>query len=78
MTIGRGQDSDVMIEHPTVSRQHAAIKLEGDQFRLYDLGSSNGTFVGEQRVREPVTLDDGDRVRFGAVEFVFKVVSLGQ
>jgi VWFA-related protein len=78
MTIGRGQDSDVMIEHPTVSRQHAAIKLEGDQFRLYDLGSSNGTFVGEQRVREPVILDDGDRVRFGAVEFVFKVVSLGQ
>jgi VWFA-related protein len=78
VVVGRAQGSDVVIDHPTVSRQHATIKLEDDQFRLYDLGSSNGTFVGEQRVREPITLDDGDRVRFGAVEFVFKVVSLGQ
>ena len=76
IVVGRTQRCDVVIDHATVSRQHATIKLEGDQFRLYDLGSSNGTFVGEQRVREPVTLQDGSIVRFGAVPFIFKIVSL--
>ena len=76
VTIGRAQRCDVVVDHATVSRQHATIKLEDGQFRLYDLGSSNGTFVGEQQVRAPVTLEDGARVRFGAVDFVFKIVSL--
>jgi pSer/pThr/pTyr-binding forkhead associated (FHA) protein len=76
VTIGRAQNSDVVLDHATVSRQHATIKLEEDQFRIYDLGSSNGTFVGEQRVREPVTIEDGAMVRFGKVAFIFKIVSL--
>jgi uncharacterized protein YegL/Na+-transporting methylmalonyl-CoA/oxaloacetate decarboxylase gamma subunit len=76
ITIGRAPSCDIVIDHPTVSRQHASIKFEGEQFRLYDLGSSNGTFLGDQRVREPVALEDGAAVRFGGVEFVFKVVSL--
>ena len=74
--IGRGHDCDVVLDNSTVSRQHATIKLEGDQFRLYDLGSSNGSYVGEQRVRTPVTLEDGAVVRFGEVECIFKIVSL--
>jgi pSer/pThr/pTyr-binding forkhead associated (FHA) protein len=74
VTIGRAQTSDVVIDDATVSRQHATIKWEDNRFRVYDLGSSNGTFVGEQRVREPVDLADGALVRFGAVELVFKVV----
>ena len=76
VTVGRTQKCDVVIDHATVSRQHAAIKLEEGQFRLYDLGSSNGTFVGEERVRVPVTLEDGALVRFGALGYIFKIVSL--
>jgi pSer/pThr/pTyr-binding forkhead associated (FHA) protein len=76
VTIGRTQSADVVIDHNTVSRQHATIKLEEGQFRLYDLGSTNGTFLGQQQVREPVTLEDGATVRFGEVECVFKIVSL--
>ncbi|MBE9506540.1 MAG: FHA domain-containing protein [Chloroflexi bacterium] len=76
VTIGRAQNCDVVVDHATVSRQHATIKLEEDQFRLYDLGSSNGTFVGEHRVREPVTLEDGATVHFGTMEYIFKIVSL--
>lgn len=77
VTIGRAAGNNIIIEHPTISRQHAAIKLEGDAFRLYDLGSANGTFIGEKRVREPLPLEDGAIVRFGAVEFVFKRMQLG-
>jgi len=76
VTIGRAAGNTIVIDHPTVSRQHATIKLENADFRLYDLGSANGTFTGDQRVREPVTLQDGVIVRFGEVEFVFKRMSL--
>lgn len=76
VTIGRASTNDVTIDHNTVSRQHAAIKLEEDQFRLYDMGSTNGTFLGEQRVRAPVELKDGAIVRFGDTEFIFKIVAL--
>ena len=77
VTIGRSQESDVVVDHSTVSRQHAAIKLEEDEFRLYDMGSTNGTFVGDERVREPVPLQDGAVVKFGDKAFVFKIISLG-
>jgi pSer/pThr/pTyr-binding forkhead associated (FHA) protein len=43
----------------------------------YDLGSANGAFVKDQRVRDPIVLQDGMIVRFGEVEFIFKRVSLG-
>ena len=76
VTVGRAQTNDVMIDDGTISRQHATIKWEDGRFHVYDLGSSNGTFVGDQRVRAPIALEDGSAVRFGAVELVFKIVSL--
>jgi VWFA-related protein len=76
VTVGRAPGNTLVLDHATVSRQHATIKLEKDEFRLYDLGSANGTFVGDKRVREPVTLEDGAIVRFGEQEFTFKRVSL--
>jgi VWFA-related protein len=76
VTIGRAPGNDLIVDHPTVSRQHATIKLEGETFRLFDLGSANGTFVNEQRVRDPMVLEDGMTVRFGEVEYVFKRIAL--
>jgi len=76
VSIGRQHTNNIMMEDPTVSRQHATIKLEGDQFVLYDLGSANGTFVDGERVREPVPLHDGAIVKFGELEFSFKLMSL--
>jgi hypothetical protein len=77
VTIGRAPGNHLVVDHPTVSRQHATIKLEGEDYRVYDLGSANGTFVKDQRVRDPIVLQDGEIVRFGEVEFIFKRVSLG-
>jgi VWFA-related protein len=76
VTIGRSSESDLTVDHNTVSRQHAVIKLEDDSFRLYDLGSTNGTFVGGQQIHEPMTLEDGAAVRFGERAFIFKVIRL--
>jgi len=77
VTIGRAPGNHLVVDHATVSRQHATIKLEGEEYRVYDLGSANGTFVQDQRVRDPIVLQDGVIVRFGEVEFIFKRVSLG-
>lgn len=76
VTIGRAPGNTIVLDHPTVSRQHATIKLEDGVFRLYDLGSANGTYVADKRVREPVALEDGMTVRFGELEFTFKRMSL--
>jgi FHA domain len=76
VTIGRAPGNDLIVDHPTVSRQHATIKLEGEAFRLFDLGSANGTFVNDQRVRDPIALEDGMTVRFGEAEYVFKRIAL--
>jgi hypothetical protein len=70
--IGRAQTNAIAIADTTVSRQHARIRLQDDRFELFDLASANGTFINGQKVEQPRTLTDGDVVRFGDVEFVFK------
>lgn len=55
-----------------VSREHAKIRPEPRGYVLYDLVSDAGTFVGGQRIQSKV-LADGDRIRIGPVELVFRV-----
>ena len=72
--VGRdASQCDIVIDDSTVSRQHARVRLEDGRFVLYDLASSNGTFVNDQQVQKQPLLD-GDRVRFGNVDFNFMEV----
>ncbi len=71
MNIGRAGDNQISIQDPTISRHHAWIKAEGEDFMIFDIGSANGTFVNDERVQEPRGLKNGDVVRFGDAEFVF-------
>jgi len=63
--IGRHPDCPIEIANPTVSGRHAVIHAEGGEFVLQDVGSSNGTFVNQQRIEGRVTLKHDDAVRFG-------------
>jgi hypothetical protein len=74
VNVGRGKDNQIVLDHPTVSRQHAWVKAEGEDFSVFDVGSANGTFVNDERVQEPHRLENGDVVRFGEMEFVFTKV----
>lgn len=65
MIVGR-TEGDVKLGDPQVSRRHAVIRLAGQKAVVEDLGSTNGTFVNEERIDAPRTLAAGDRVRFGA------------
>jgi len=72
-SIGRAGDSDIIVSDPTVSRQHAKVKLEGKAFYIYDLGATNPTIVND-RVITRHRLDEGDRIRIGDTVLVFKRV----
>jgi ABC-type multidrug transport system ATPase subunit/ABC-type multidrug transport system permease subunit len=65
--IGRSPESDVQIDLPIISWKHAEITLENGQFVLTDLGSTNGTAIGElsNRIQRAV-LQPTDEVYFGS------------
>ena len=68
-------DIDLTDDDPEsyVSRRHAQIKRENDQFIFEDVGSSNGSFINNARCNPGVLypLKNGERVRLGKTEFVF-------
>ncbi len=69
--IGRAVESDIVITSKRVSREHACIRREGRKLMLEDLGSTNGTFLNDERVLGPTSLRDGDRITIGEVTFTF-------
>ena len=75
--IGRDPGSHVWLDVAGVSRRHARIVIDGDEVQLEDVGSKNGTTVGDAPVRSPVALRDGDRVAFGSVATVYRTSSAG-
>jgi|Deesub1362A_J573_1020465.scaffolds.fasta_scaffold05621_5 hypothetical protein len=70
--IGRAGDNDLQLDEPTVSAYHARLSYQQNQWWLEDLGSRNGTWVNELRVRQPMVITFGDRLKLGAVEMVFE------
>src|SRR6202521_2916190 len=64
-TVGRKVDKDLVIADPRVSRDHAQIMQEGQDFFLVDLGSKHGTFVNGERIQRQ-KLERNDRLEFGA------------
>ena len=71
--LGRAPDASVWIDAPGISRHHARLVLAGQQAILEDLGSKNGTYIGEERVTAPRRLDDGDQIRLGPVVITFRI-----
>jgi DNA-binding NtrC family response regulator len=68
--IGKAAENDVVIDHPTVSRNHLVVVRQGDRFLVKDLDSTNGTFIDGAQVKEGylrtgVVLEVGDvQLRF--------------
>jgi pSer/pThr/pTyr-binding forkhead associated (FHA) protein len=70
-TIGRDEENAIYLDAANVSRQHAEIQRRGEAFLLKDLGSANGTWMGQERVDQHA-LQEGDTFRIGPAEIVFK------
>ncbi len=69
VTIGRGRSAGLTLPHPLVSRQHCEIYEEEGKLVVNDMGSLNGTFVGDQRIGEPTFLMPGELLTVGTVTF---------
>ncbi len=76
VTIGRAADVDLVVADPLVSRRHARLAPRGGRLVLEDLGSTNGTRVNDQVVREAV-VGPGDRIQLGATRLEIVVPSAG-
>lgn len=68
LVIGR-DNADLTIDDAEVSRRHVAVRLEGGQLEVEDLGSANGTFVNGSRIEDPVKVGGGAKIRVGRTEF---------
>lgn len=69
--IGRDEGVDIVIDDRKVSRRHATVELVDGRALLTDCGSTNGTWLNDQRISQVRELRDGDRVRVGHVELRF-------
>ena len=76
ITIGRGPDNTIVISDSSVSSHHAQLQRVGENYRLKDLGSTNGTRVNGIPVTE-TTLRFDDRIRFGATEARYEADAIG-
>ncbi len=66
--IGRDSQVQIYADTPLLSRKHARLKIGADHLLIEDLGSSNGTFVDDQAIRDSIRLSPDQKVRLGDVE----------
>lgn len=64
--IGRASTCTIVIEDDFLSARHCRIFPENGRWFVEDLGSTNGTYLGNQKVEDPVPFTIGERVRIGA------------
>jgi len=70
LTVGRNPASDIFLNDVTVSRSHAVIEIGPKGVTIEDVGSLNGTYVGDVRV-DKATLKHGDLVQIGRFQLLF-------
>ncbi len=70
--IGRNEDNDIVIPDRTVSTFHALINREGDKFLLQDLGSTNGVFLNQKKIKKH-NLKTNDKIKLGAAILIVRV-----
>ncbi len=78
LIVGRARTAAVRLDVPTVSLNHARIGYESGEFWVEDLGSTNGTFVGDKQVSSRIAVPAGTPVRLSKNSSVIGVVSRSQ
>ena len=65
MVVGRGPECELRIDDTYASQQHARLFGKNGAWYVEDLGSTNGTFVNEQKLAAPAMVQAGDKIRVG-------------
>ncbi|MFM2091107.1 MAG: hypothetical protein RLZZ127_1596 [Planctomycetota bacterium] len=69
--VGRASAAEVSIPHSSVSREHCVIVRDGEAWRVDDLGSANGTWVGKDRVQGSAPLAERSIIKCGKARLTF-------
>ena len=72
MLVGRAPECDIRVSDTYASQQHARLFGRGGGWYVEDLGSTNGTFVNDQRLAAPAMVQPGDRIRVGTTTMELK------
>ena len=72
VSLGRGEDNDIVIPHASVSRIHARLLKRNGAYELTDLNSTNGSFVDDHQIRGSTVVSNGSQVRLGDIRFVLR------
>jgi pSer/pThr/pTyr-binding forkhead associated (FHA) protein len=73
ISMGRDPNSDLVLDHPTVSANHSQIYFKGNQWWLQDNQSTNGTKVNQVKVEEPMVLTSGDEIHCGQISIIISI-----
>jgi pSer/pThr/pTyr-binding forkhead associated (FHA) protein len=76
--IGRGAECQLLVKGDLVSRRHASLSEQDEGLFIADLGSLNGVFVNQHRIREPTLLAHGDLIGIGLETFEVVDVELAR
>jgi pSer/pThr/pTyr-binding forkhead associated (FHA) protein len=74
-SVGRTKENDLSLDDPSVSKIHAALVMNSEsQLMVADTGSTNGTFINDERIAygRAFVIKAADRVKFGTIEVVFE------
>ena len=65
--IGRSPESNIVLNHPSISKEHAKINFNNDEIYIIDLNTENGTFVNKQKINplQNINLKNNDIINFG-------------
>lgn len=74
IVIGRSSELDMVLVEDMVSRKHAKIMISAGNITIEDLGSTNGTFVNGEKVKQ-ARLKEGDRILIGTS--ILKLIQQG-
>jgi len=69
--MGRGESNDIQVDDIKASRLHTEISMSNDKLKIFDKGSTNGTFINGQRLKahEPKVLEVGNIISIGKLKF---------
>ena len=70
-TLGRHPESSIFFDDITVSRRHAEVILTGDEARVVDVGSLNGTYLNQRQIDSTQQLVPGDVLQIGKFKLVY-------
>tara|TARA_B100001250_G_C19654408_1_gene724170 strand:+ start:91 stop:468 length:378 start_codon:yes stop_codon:yes gene_type:complete len=70
-TLGRHPESSIFFDDITVSRRHAEVILSGDEARVADVGSLNGTYLNQRQIDSSEQLVPGDVLQIGKFKLVY-------